>query len=482
MYESIQTALSSPWLYYALMGIYAFTIIVILGVVISENRNPVKSLAWVTVLLMLPVIGIILYIFFGRSIKNTRMVSRRNRKKLKRLESTKAVDVRRLMLPDALKQQIRLARSLTGAYYYENNDVEIFTDGRLKFDKLIKDIKNARHSINLQYYIFEGDKIGTKLANLLIEKAKEGVKIRLIYDHVGSFHVKKKFFRRLTDAGVEAYPFFKVNFPLLGYRLNWRNHRKIVVIDDEIGYIGGMNVADRYIDGGKFDMWRDSHLRITGPGVASLLYSFAVDWNFMGQPLIEEPATDISHDNKAGNVGVQLITSGPTNQWNNIELMFQKAISSARERVYIQTPYFLPTEGLLKALVTAALSNVDVRLMIPMRTDSAILRYASFSYITECLRSGIKIYLFKPGMLHSKVIIVDSDLCSIGSTNFDFRSFEHNFEANMFLYSREVNSKATELFLADQRRSLRITAADWRKRPFTKKIAESLLRLLSPVL
>lgn len=480
MYESIHSALTSPWLYYALMAVYVFTIVMILGIVISENRNPVKSLAWVTVLLLLPLIGIILYLFFGRSIKNTRMISRRNRKKLKRIENGRAVDIRKLDYDETTKQQIKLARSLTGAYYYSNNDVEIFTDGKSKFERLVEDIRNAKSSINLQYYIFEDDSIGKRIADELIKKAAEGVEVRIIYDHVGSFHVRKKFFRRLQKAGIEVHPFFKVNFPLLGYRLNWRNHRKIAVIDGEIGYIGGMNVADRYVDGGKFGVWRDAHLRIVGPGVASLLYSFGVDWNFMGQPLIENPKTEAA--NAAGDVGLQLITSGPTNQWSNVELMFHKAISSAKSKVYIQTPYFLPTEGLLKALVTVALANIDVRIMIPMRTDSAILRYASFSYISECLRAGIKFYLFKPGMLHSKVMIVDDELTSVGSTNFDFRSFEHNFESNLFIYSKDFNSRMTEVFLADQSDSVRVRPADWKKRPLLKKWVESVLRLLSPIL
>lgn len=480
MYENLHSAFSSPWFYYSAMGVYVFTIIVILAIVISENRNPVKSLGWITVLLMLPLIGIILYLFFGRSIKNTRMISRRNRRKLKKLETIRPVDIKKLSFSDSTKQQIRLARSLTGAFYYGNNNVEIFNDGKMKFDSLERDIASAKESINLQYYIFEGDAVGNRIADLLLKKASEGVKVRLIYDHVGSFHVKSRFFKKLQKGGIEAHPFFKVNFPLLGYRLNWRNHRKIAVIDDKIGYIGGMNVADRYVDGGKFDVWRDTHLRIEGPGVAALLYSFAVDWNFMGQPVIEQQITpDMQHK---GDVGVQLITSGPTNQWNNIEMMFHKAIANAKRNVYIQTPYFLPTEGLLKALVTASLSNVDVRIMLPYRTDSAILRYASFSYITECLRAGIKIYLYKPGMLHSKMIIVDEELTSIGSTNFDFRSFEHNFEANMFIYSKEINTRATDSFLADQAQSIRVNAADWKKRPVTKKWAESLLRLLSPIL
>lgn len=480
MYETIHAALNTPWIYYTLVSVYAVTIVVILGVVISENRNPVKSLAWVTVLLLVPVIGIILYAFFGRSIKNTRMISRRNRKKLKRMERSRPVDIRRLPYPDNLKQLVKLARSLGGAYFYNNNKVEVFTNGQDKFDRLFEDIHNATSSINLQYYIFEDDNIGTKLTDLLIEKAKLGVKVRIIYDHVGSFHVRNKFFKKLKAAGIEVYPFFRVNFPLLGYRVNWRNHRKIVVIDGRIGYIGGMNVADRYITGGKFGKWRDTHLRITGPGVASLQYSFVVDWNFMGQPLFDIDIPD--YKEKAGDTGLQLITSGPTHQWSNVELMFHKAIANARERVWIQTPYFLPTEGLFKALVTAALSHVDVRIMIPARPDSLMLKHASASYIAECLRAGIKIYFFEPGMLHSKVIIVDNELTSVGSSNFDFRSFEHNFEANVFIYSKEFNRTSADIFLNDQQASSRVLATEWKKRPYTRKAAESLLRLLSPIL
>ena len=408
------------------------------------------------------------------------MISRRNRKKLKRIERSRPVDIKKLPYSEHNKQLIKLARSLNGAYFYNNNEVEVFTKGKSKFDALFKDIENARSSINLQYYIFEDDTIGHELAELLIKKSREGVKVRIIYDHVGSFHVKNRFYRRLQEAGIEVYPFFRVTFPIFGYRINWRNHRKIAIIDGNIGYIGGMNVADRYIDGGNFDTWRDTHLRIKGPGVAALQYSFVVDWNFMGQPLfdLDVPQSGI----KSGDKGLQLITSGPTHQWSNVEMMFHKAIANAKERVWIQTPYFLPTEGLFKALVTAALAHVDVRIMLPARPDSVILRYASASYITECLRAGIKIYYYQPGMLHSKVLIIDNELTSVGSTNFDFRSFEHNFEGNVFIYSKEFNHQNANIFLDDQQHCKRVLAFEWKKRPFTKKWTESLLRLLSPIL
>lgn len=485
MLQQLLPGIDMAWVYYTLASLYVITIVLTLCVVVSENRNPVKSLAWVTVLLLLPAVGMVLYMFFGRSIKNKRMISRRNRRRLKRGERARSVDLDKLGADDNDRRLIKLSRSLCGAVLYAGNDIEIFTDGRSKFDALLRDIAGATRSINLQYYIFEDDALGNRVADALIERARAGVKVRIIYDHVGSFHVRNRFFKRMRRAGIEAYPFFKVTFPLLGTRINWRNHRKIAVIDDTVGYIGGMNVANRYVDGGKsFDVWRDTHLRITGRAVRALKYSFAVDWNFMGQPLIDadEAPAGAPTVSDPHTTGVQLIPSGPTDQWNNVAHMFLQAIGHARRRVYIQTPYFLPTEGLLKALQTAALSGVDVRVMMPMRTDSRMLRDASFSYVTECLKSGIKFYLYRPGMLHAKTLIVDDSMTSVGSTNFDFRSFEHNFEANVFVYSREFNARMSAIFAADQQQCRRIVPSEWRNRPRLRRVTESLLRLLAPVL
>lgn len=470
-----------PWVWWTLNVLYALSILGVIAVVVSENRNPVKSLAWVTVLLVVPVVGLVLYVFFGRNIQNKRIISRKNRRKLRRLGAGGNIDPRRLHLPEKVVPLVSLAYSLCGTGYHEGNSVEVFDNGRDKFDALLRDIAGARRFINMQYYIIADDEIGTRVMEALIERARAGVKVRIIYDHVGSFKLKKKSLRRLREAGIEAYPFFKVVFPPFGTRINWRNHRKIVVIDGETGYIGGMNVADRYLTGGKlFTTWRDLHLRIQGPAVGALQQSFAVDWNFMGQPLLEdvaggEPVTENS-------VGMQLVTGGPTTQWLNMTLLFQQAISSAQKCVYIQTPYFLPSEGLLHALQGAALSKVDVRVMLPMRSDSDMLRWASNSYIQECLRAGIKIYLYEKGMLHSKAIIVDDEFVTIGSTNFDFRSFEHNFEANMLLYSKDFNARIKELFLRDQRDCHRMTSAEWRRRPWRVKAIESVMRLFSPIL
>ncbi len=467
------------------MAAYAVTIISIVIVVLSENRSPVKSLAWVTVLLLLPAVGIVLYLFFGRSIKNTRMISRRNRRRLRRHEEQgKKLKVGRLEVSEDSRQLIRLTRSLSGSLPYEGNDVRVFTSGGEKIDSLIADIEKAERFINMQYYIIEDDVSGSRLKDALVRKAREGVTVRVIYDHVGSYRTSSAFFRELKQAGVQAYPFFKVVFPPFGTRINWRNHRKICIIDGKVGYIGGMNIADRYITGGKkFASWRDTHLRIYGPAVASLQYSFAVDWNFMGQPLIEDrmPAHSEFGRIPADNL-MQLVTSGPTSQWTTVGLLFIRAIASAKKRVFIQTPYFLPTEGLLRALLMASLTGVDVRVMMPVRSDSWLLTAASASYINECLKSGMKIYFYQAGMLHAKTMIVDDEFVSVGSTNFDFRSIEHNFEANMQVYSKKFNALMAEIFFSDLAKCIRVSQADWKKRSVWKKVAESLTRLFSPIL
>ena len=484
--STIENFLRTPWVYWTLVVAYAGTILSIVGIIVSENRNPVKSLAWVTVLLMFPIGGIVLYVFFGRSIKNTRMISRRNRRRLRELTLPDAGEPDLRGWPAETRQQIQLARSLTGSTFYVGNDVEIF-DGAEKFEALERDIASALSYINLQYYIFADDAIGQRIAAALMERARAGVKVRVIYDHIGSIGTKNSFFRKMREAGIEVYPFFRVAFPPFATRINWRNHRKLVVIDGAVGYIGGMNIADRYVDGGSgFALWRDTHLRIKGPAVGALQYSFAVDWRFMGQELIEESVAagdprDGRQENP-GDAGMNLLTCGPTSEWSNISYLLLKAIGNAKKRVYVQTPYFLPTESLLKCLQAAALSRVDVRVMMPRRSDSSILTYASRSYVQECLLAGVKIYFFDGGMLHSKVVVVDDDFSSVGSANIDFRSFEHNFEANMLLYSKDFNARIKELFLRDQRDCHRMTSAEWRRRPWRVKAIESVMRLFSPIL
>ena len=474
----------SPWVYPVLFMVYAATIVSCIAVVLSEKRNPIKSLAWVIALIFLPVVGLVFYLFFGRSIKSKRMISRHNKRKLLSRQSGMAREELPAGLSVESRQLIRLAVNLCGIYPRSATEVRTFVSGQDKFDSLKADLRKARHSINLQYYIFSDDATGQEIASILMEKARMGVKVRVMYDHVGSFSARRRFFTKMRRAGVDAHPFFRVTFPQLANRINWRNHRKIVVIDDHIGYIGGMNIADRYLHGlprGK--VWRDTHLRVEGPVVSSLLYSFAVDWNFLKHhsditPLA--PSQPVASGSRR--ILTQLITSGPTDHWASIAMLYQRAILSARKCVYLQTPYFLPTDALIKALQTAALSEVDVRVMIPARSDSNLLRLASFSYITECLQAGIKVYLYDAGMLHAKTLMIDDEFCSIGSTNFDFRSFEHNFEGNLLIYDKEVNREQKQLFFADMEHSTKLTYNTWTRRPLPIRFWESIVRLVSPIL
>ena len=466
---------------WALWILYAVTIISCIFVVLSENRNPIRSLAWVIALIFLPVVGLVFYLFFGRSMRGRHLISRHNKRKLFRSQSSH-YDLKTLDLSTTEQQVVKLSHRLSRFPFTVNNKATIFTQGDDKFEHLKNDLRKAKHTIYLQYYIFQDDSLGNEIADILIQKARDGVEVKVIYDHVGSFSASSKFFKRMKQGGVEAQPFFRVTFPQLANRINWRNHRKIVVIDHQVGYIGGMNIADRYLgvsaDG---SAWRDTHLRLEGDIVESLLYAFCIDWNFLKTDGLLQ--AESSHEPFLNNeTGMQLLTSGPTEPWDNLELSFLRAIAGATKCVYIQTPYFLPTDSLLRALEAAALSNIDVRIMLPKKSDSKMLQYASFSYITQCLKAGIKVYLYNPGMLHSKVMIVDDTFVTTGSVNFDFRSFVNNFESNLMIYDRQLTRQMKDIFFEDLKVCRKLTISTWRNRPRYMRTLESLLRLLSPIL
>lgn len=464
---------------------YGVLILCVISIVISENRNPLKALAWVTALVLFPVGGVILYFIFGRSIRNVRMISRRNRRRLLKQEAPQLLPKLGAEVSTQVKQCIRLAYNIGAANLYMGNDVEIFNDGQRFFDVLFEDLSRAKKYINLQFYIIAHDELGRKLRDILIERADAGVQVRVIYDYIGSFDARRHdFFQRMKEHGVEVHSFFRLAFPFQINRANWRNHRKVVVIDGKVGYIGGLNVAQRYITGHPFGKWRDTGARVTGPCVGGLQYNFAVDWKFMGQPLLCDEVDSNPERLKDGiqNVAVQLLASGPNDRWGNMSFLFYKAISSARNRVYLQTPYFLPSEGLLKALESAALAGVDVRVMMPRSSDSKVLTMASHSYVEECLLAGIKIYLYDAGMLHAKVLIVDDDFATMGSANFDFRSLEHNFEENLVMYSRATNAELAAQFERDTAECTRLKLSEWNRRPRSRRIQESVYRLLSPIL
>lgn len=469
------------------LAAYVIIIATLIVNVISENRNPLSTIGWVMALVLIPVAGAVLYFIFGRSLRNIRMISRRGRRRLLASEPHAPLPKLSRELSAENRQRVRMAYTVADSILYPDNTVELFNNGGELFEPFFADLAAAREYINLQFYIISGDPVGQRLRDILVERARAGVKVRVIYDYIGSWgDGSHAVFKSLKESGVEVHAFFRIKFPDKISRINWRNHRKVVVIDGRVGYIGGFNIARRYVDGGgTFALWRDLMARVTGPAVGGLQNNFAIDWNFMGHSLLEDP---ICPDNSAArpgaipNVWAQLVASGPTSRWASTAFLFFKTISGARQRVWIQTPYFLPSDDLLKAVQTAALSGVDVRVMMPRRSDSSILTYASNSFIEECLLSGVKIYLYRPGMLHSKLLIVDDDFSTLGSTNFDYRSFDHNFEENIVMYSREVNERLSRLYRDDLKESTQIKLSQWNRRPRGRRILESLCRLLSPIL
>lgn len=463
---------------------YALMVLTVIVLVLSENRNPVKSMAWVLVLVLLPFLGLLIYIVFGRSLKGTKVISRSHLRELRRLNDFPEAVASEGELSEESRQLISLVNQMVEPHLFECNDITVFTSGQEKLEALLHDIEQARDHIHVQYFIIEDDSTGRRLFDLLERKAREGVKVRMLYDYVGSFYLRPRVLKRLRAAGIDVYPFMELTFTQFLLRINWRNHRKMVIIDGEVGYVGGMNIADRYVTGSRKQApWRDTHLRLTGEAVVALQYSFAIDWDFTTRELLTTPVKrHVPGSGDGARHLVQMVNSGPTGRWSNISFVFLKAITLAKRTLYIQTPYFLPSDSLLKAMQSAALAGVDVKLMIPRKPDSETVSLATGSYIKECLLAGIEIYFYEPTMMHAKVVIVDDEFVTTGSTNFDFRSFEHNFEFNALIYSKEFNSQMKATFEADLAHCTRLTISKWKQRPLLRKALESIMRLFSPIL
>jgi cardiolipin synthase len=333
----------------------------------------------------------------------------------------------------------------------------------------------------LQFYIFEDDSLGRLLRDLLIDKAREGVKVRLLYDDVGCWKVNPLFYDQMLCEGIEVQSFLKVRFPRFASKMNYRNHRKIAIIDGKVGFIGGMNIAERYLRGLSWGIWRDTHVRIKGKAVYGLQTSFLTDWYFVDRMLFTS-AEYFPKMEWQGNVLAQIVTSDPVGGWHDMMQGLVKALCCAKRYFYIETPYLLPTEEVIMGLQTAALAGVDVRIMLPKRADTFIIHKGSLSYLDELMRAGVKVYLYRKGFLHSKLWVSDDEWASVGSTNMDFRSFEHNFEANAFFYDKDMALHLKEIFLTDQKKCLLLSRKLWSKRSWSNKILESIVRLLAPLL
>ena len=465
---------------------------------ILRKQDPVKTLSWTAVMILLPYLGIILYLTFGQNYRKKKMFSRKGLADLKTrqeicADEKDALDSFPEFLSGDMAQYRKLIyQNLRNSYSLIdfNNDIDFFFDGKSALDSMYDAMQVAKHHIHLQTYILEDDRIGNKFISLLMEKARSGVEVRLMYDDVGSSGIGKSLVRQMKNAGIEVLVFSPVHFFMPMSKINYRNHRKILVVDGETGFLGGVNIADRYYYGTEAGPWRDTQIKITGESVFSLQASFLLDRYFVLNHSLHVskkyyPKIKIGKKTLSGlnrDVYSQIISSGPDSDWAGIMQCFFTAITCAQSRIYITTPYFTPNSTILNAVKVAALGNIDVRLMIPERGDSRMAHYGTRSYITELLEAGVKIYLFKDGFNHSKVISVDGNMAIIGSANMDQRSFEHNFEVMSVLYDRGCSAIVEKQFMQDLALCEKVELESWKKRSLGQKISESFFRLLSPLI
>lgn len=472
--------------------VYGVIILITIGMIIHDRRDPVKALAWIMFITVVVGVGIVSYILFGRNHRKRKIFNSKEIRDAEKIEEMCCQQLKDVANPDikavesieSHRDMITLLLNNSKSLLSLNNKVKILLDGKQKFDELFEAIGNATSHIHLEYYIFMHDDIGKRLISTLEEKAREGVEVRVIYDDVGSWGLKYRHVRHMRAAGIEVRGFMPVKFPWFTNKANYRNHRKIAIIDGRVGFTGGINIADRYINGVKWGPWRDTHLRIDGQAVAMMQALFIADWYFVNKKeLLDVNSPKYFPKTKLRTVSpVQIVSSGPDSDWAAIMQAYFAAFNKAEKSIYISTPYFTPTQAILTSLKVASLSGVDVRIMLPSHSDSKIAYWASRSYISELLDAGIKIYLYRNGFSHSKFIVIDDEFCSVGSANMDYRSFEDNFEITAILYDPAIAVKLSGIFMDDLKCSLLLSKSEWEKRSQLHAAYEAFSRLLSPLL
>ena len=464
---------------------YLFVIITsIITVLTDGKRNPVRTISWILVISLLPYAGIFFYILFGRSYLRQRRISNRIKKRIKNRSRKQAIHQVDLSKYPIVEKNLKLA-TLIGKTselgVYGNNEIDIFTEGEKLLARMLEDISMAKDHIHAEYFIIETDETGNTFKEALIRKAQEGVDVRVIYDDLGSWKLKRSTIRDMKKAGIKMQSFFKIRFPYFTSKINYRNHRKILVIDGTVGYLGGFNIADRYTKGLEWGVWRDTHLRIEGDAVAGIQHTFIYDWLYITKRLHTNkrffPQTTVTTP-----TAVQIGISGPDMHWESIMQAYCLAISNAKKYIYIQTPYFLPNESIMNAIESAALSGIEVKLMIPYRSDEKMSYEASMSYMGSILKAGVEVYQYTKGFIHSKILVIDDEIAIIGSANIDLRSFEQNFEVSAFIYNETHSKHLKELFISDMKVSKKLSYFKWSNRPRYRKIIQALARLLSPIL
>ncbi len=474
------------------IGIIIYMVILILVClrIIFETHSSTKTLAYLLFCILIPVVGIVFYLTFGINYWRIKLYSKKtveNEKLLEQLKKCIPYYSASVVKPDETMEHIELASMLIKdikSPLTRNNKVKLLINGEEKFPELIAALSNAKQHIHLEYYIYEQDEIGTTIIDLLIKKAEEGVEVRFIYDDFGSPAIKKKIEKRMRQAGIEVFPFHKVHFYLLANRINYRNHRKIVVIDGLTGFVGGINVCDKYINNKKSELfWRDTHLRIDGPGVYYLQYLFLTDWNFCsGNPIKPKSLhfeEQLPHNE---DMFVQVVGSGPDSAQPSVMFSILQAIYLAKEEILITTPYFIPGDNIIDALRIAASSGLTVKLLVPGKCDSKVVNAASKANYVDLLKAGVEIYFYEKGFVHSKTMVTDGKLSMVGTANMDHRSFELNFEVNAVIYNEPFADQLRKVFFNDLKNAKKINEKIWNKRAFFYKLAERIARLFSPAL
>lgn len=474
---------------------YILLLIAVCFRIIWDTRSVSKTLAYLLLVIFVPLFGMIFYFSFGINYRKRKIYTNKLHYDEKLTEQFKKIVENTLNDTsykdnEVIRQNITLINLFTnpksGNYYplFKNDITDILTNGEVFFPLFKEKLLQARHHIHIEFYIYEDDVIGNEIKDILIRKAREGVEVRFIYDDFGSKNIRKKFARELNANGVRTYPFNKIKLIGLANRLNYRNHRKIVVIDGETSFVGGINICDKYINNSKNDLyWRDTHLMLTGYASYMLQHIFLLDWYFCSD---EEPIIDkkffplIDMQNKSDSTFAQIISSGPDSDYPHILNSIIQAIHLAKKEVQLTTPYYIPDEHLQQTLILAALSGIKITLLVPKKGDSAIVNMVAQAYFEELLNAGIRIFLYTKGFIHAKTFVVDGSIASVGTANLDLRSFDLNFEVSAIIYDKKKAQELSEIFLKDLENAEEITLDQWQKRSTFKKLTERILRLFSP--
>jgi cardiolipin synthase A/B len=473
-----------------LLVLYLFTILFVCFMIIFENRAPVKTLSWIMVVLLVPVVGIMVYIFFGQEYRKRKMFSRKGLTDLEQLSdlaTAQSLSISGFQGEEnnAIREKdhlIKLMLNNSKAILTRYNEIEILLNGDQTFPAMLSSIRRARKYIHMQFYRLDFDDLGREFISVLRDKALSGVEVRIMFDDVGSWNFPNKTIKEMESSGIEIYPFLPVRFPLFTNKINFRNHRKIMVIDGEHGYIGGLNIARKYLFGLKdLGRWRDTHLRINGEAVAALNSIFLVDWFFVSGIVLKNVPGYFAERGDIRKCLVQIASSGPDSDWASIMQVYFSAIATAKKSISISTPYFSPDESILTALKTASLSGVDISILVPLRADSAIAHWNTMSYIDELHDAGIKVFLYRSGFNHSKYMIIDGVFTIVGSANVDIRSFDLNFEVAALVYDEVFAAKMEIVFSNDLKQSVEVVPGTWANRRRSDRYRESLSRILGPL-